>query len=195
MLRSAPSRLMLVLIVSLVGGVPGCSPGRRERADVIGQPVCPATRDAPGATAAGHEIRGVLTRWSGGEQEAALQTLLDMSGRRAPLASFRTFNMPEPQFTALPLAERDRLRAEMLAELKTLRELSRELHARAKRAVSTADFGAAQQLFEAEQHVGAANCGPDVPDLVALVGCAIQQRADTGLAELNRARHNGHQPN
>lgn len=147
----------------------------------------PALHAAPLSTAAQtpDNILAILQLWSAGRKDEAIEALVTSSKSGAPATNYRPYDLTEQQFIALPVAEQNTRRGEMVATFETLRDLVRAMERRARDAAAAGDRASAEALYRAMKAVGSANMGPEVTKLAEITGKSFVKWADQGLAELS----------
>ncbi len=192
----APTRVLpaVVGLCVMIAG-PACRPGPGPvNRPASGEQASSRPAEPQTPRPAAPSIGTVLDQWTAGRHEEALSTLMTISESYAAPACYRPFDITEPQFVALPQAEREALREKMLAGLVVLRKIARELDRRAREAAAAGDPERAAKLLEVMKRLGAANRGPEVTRLVDLVGQAIEKLAERGLSELRKQTTAGPPP-
>jgi len=173
---------LIVVVSTLFAGITGCdSKGRSGSSSGSDRQNARSSTSSPAS--AGPNIGDVLESWKAGRRDEAIAALRGMYDRQAPASDYRPYQISEQEFVALPDWQ-DR-QAEMLRTQESLRELSRELYARAGQARKAGRRDEARVLLETLKRLGAANRGPDLTLLMNYLGEAMEKLADKGMAELN----------
>lgn len=139
-------------------------------------------------------IREILTGWTGGRTEEAIDALLKLAESDAPDEDFRPSLMSETAFAKeyaqlvarTSVEEAGQWAKQELAGCTILADMSRELVRRARFAMDAGDVAAAQRLYSCLRRVGSANLGNDgvVCKMVNLIGQSLVREADDGLARI-----------
>ncbi len=177
-------------LLSLLFGSSRCTPSEDAAPDKAAESASRReVAEALAASAPAAPINDVLDRWSAGQREEAIVALLAMYDSHASAAAYRPFDFTEAQFVALPPADRDSLRERMLTRIEVLRQgVVKEMEKRGREEIVAGRFDEAERTFLTMKQLGAANRSPDVTLLMGLVGKRIEEIADTGRADLARAR-------
>ena len=128
-----------------------------------------------------------LIAWQQGDQAAAVSNFVATDWSAHPLfASDTTLNLSEDQFNALPMADRTAKSEELLAQLKSLKELAQAVVKSGRDAAANGDSARAKKCFTALKQAGAALQGPDCTQLLQMVGKAFEKMADTESAKISQ---------
>lgn len=140
-------------------------------------------------------IREILTVWTDGRTEEAIESLLKLAESDAPDEDFRPILMSETAFvkeytqqvSRTSVEEAGQWALQELAGCTTLFKFSRELVRRAKLAMEAGDVAAAKRLYSCLRRVGSANLGNDdvVCKMVNLLGQSLIKEADEGLGRIS----------
>lgn len=122
--------------------------------------------------------------WSSGDRDTAVQTVVKLCDAGAKTEQLRPYTMTEAEFVALPIDEQQERKMEIVKDLETLREITRELARRSEAAAAAGDLASAEAHLRVNKRIGEANTGPDVMLIVNLLGEAITKRADSDLAAI-----------
>lgn len=106
-----------------------------------------------------------------------------MTGDDSQAGNLKLFDLTEEQFIALPEARRAVVQEQMLAKMRVLREVTREIDHRASNAWTAGDRDEAITLLQYLKRVGGANRGAGVTKVVELAGKAVEELVDQRLAE------------
>jgi len=193
-----PVTLRLIVTGSLMLGVmsPGCD--RRQGtttppAQSAGQPApagaAPATAPANTPTATGAQVRAL---WLDGRKEAAADLLVGTDWSKQPSGAAAAISaLTEKDFAALPEAQRQAKRDEIMKSAAVVRELSRFVIERGKAHAAQGAADEAVREMEGLDRFGAAISGAlDLAQLTRQVGVAVRRAALTELASLHQAAGN-----
>ncbi len=169
------SRLLAASIVCSVT-LNGCDRQQSSQVDAGAAEARPSPRPAVESTVPAPDIRELLTKWSVGEEDAAVAGVVELSRSAAGADGLRLYAMTEQQFAALPVEQRTALQSEMLDSLQHLRALAREIRRRASDAAAAGRTDEADGLIESLRALAQANSGPQVPLAVDMVAKAIQEK-------------------
>lgn len=127
----------------------------------------------------------VLDAWKSGRRDEAVATLRTMSRENAPDADYRPYSFSEHEFVARAGAQWQARQKEMMATGDLLREITREIDARAAEARKAGKYSESRALLSTLKQLGAANRGPEVPLLSDALGAMMEKTADKGLSVLD----------
>ena len=175
-------------LLVLVGAV-SCSRGSAVGANSApGPQAASQPAGASGSNATALDINTVADKWIAGKHDEAIELLLRLGRSSCAPACYRPYQLSEKQFIALPKAEQDSLREEMMARMRVVIAVALEVEARAKKSLANGDVAGAEKLFRAIKQLGASNRGPEVTQLANFSCKGIEERGDAGLAEVAEQR-------
>jgi len=173
--RKAPNgRSALVPLIALAGLLAaGCDRGQQTQAGST-QAATAASLSSTNQT----QFEKCLSSWSAGNQDAAIQSVLDLNLRDSKLFSpGSALALSEAQFIALPPAARESLSPPMLADLASIKGLCRRLQEEGREAKARGDAAKATKCFGQIKLLGEQLDQPSVVLVGQLVGKALKKLA------------------
>lgn len=130
-------------------------------------------------------LPSVLAAWQQGDKPAATRGFVETDWKARPVfAPGTAAALTEAQFQALAAPDRDAKLKEVLVQVQLLRELAAAVMKAGEDAAAKNDTAEARKCFTAVKEYGAAIKGAGSVEILTLVGRAIKNVADKGLAKL-----------
>jgi hypothetical protein len=126
-----------------------------------------------------------LTAWQQGDAATAIIEFIEADWSLRPIfASSSVLSLSEPQFIALPAAERQAKSDEIMSQLNSVKKLTAAVAQAGRDAASNGDARHARRCFTSLKQCGMALDSPDCLKIVQLVGQALRKMGDAELGKL-----------